>query len=132
MCPDSVSLARRVEKAGDTASLWKCLLMIPGQQQRKSLALGSVPLSHLTLSSLTYPTTFSSPLCLRLFQLQMRKTPNQLASKPISHSAGQSAVQRALPIIIWFSSCCSAGVFPLHMCHDVGYLLGLNQYTFDG
>ncbi|CAB1450558.1 unnamed protein product [Pleuronectes platessa] len=40
---------------------------------------------------------------------QARKTPNQLASKPVSQSVGQSALQRALPIIICFFSCCSAG-----------------------
>lgn len=84
-----------------------------------SLIRAVTPLSLPVSLFLTYPATFSSPLCLPPFQLQTRKTPNQLASEPVSQSVGQSALQRALPIIICFFSCCSAGVFPLHKYHNV-------------
>ncbi len=134
-CSFDWSAWQEEKKVGDTASVWMCLLRIPGQQQSKSLAPCSVhfspnfPLSLCASLFFTYSGTFSLPRCLSSFQLQTRKTPNQLASEPVSQSVGQSALQRALPIIVWFFSCCFALVFPLRNCLNVPQG-GLNQYTF--
>lgn len=114
-------------------SLWMYLLRIPKQQQSKSLALCSVCLCparflfHLLVLCLlfsislffTCPAHSPSHHCPPPFQLQTRKTPEQLASEHVSRPVSQSAVQRALPITNCFFSCCSAGLFPLHKCYDV-------------
>lgn len=121
MCLDKGSLARREESGGHGECM--DVLRIPRQHQSKSLAPRSVPSTSILLSLpvFTHPGTVHSPRPYVSLRSSCRrgKTPNQLASEPISRSAGQSALQRALPIIIWFFSCCSVGVFPLHKCHDV-------------
>lgn len=76
-------------------------------------------LSLLIALFFSYPATFSSRQCRPPSQLQTKEDSNQLASEPVSQAVGQCALQRALPITIWFFSWGSEPVFPLHKCHDV-------------
>lgn len=116
MCLDFSSLARREESGGHA----ECMdVFIEDPKATAERIAGTTLCPPLPLSSSLTLVHSPHPYVSLLSSCRRGKTPHQLASEPVSRSAGQSALQRALPITIWLFSCWFAPLFPLHKCRDL-------------